>query len=248
MHEPTHPSAPLHALQPFSYVDAASGEHLELSESWRAADGTPWFTRRAIGEFLEYAEPRDAIAKIVKRAPYIEDFAGVANLTTPGGLHQVQIFSPIGLHLIVMEAETDKARRIKVAVAHLLEDVRCGRFAPAAGAEAFGPDVTLDELGRHLTPHEYRCVGALVHDLGYTAHRALRFLRIAQGRPGLADKAAALHVSAERLERVLAGRFAPADMARALGHTAALALHVDRLCEAARREFHLAGPQGPALN
>ena len=52
---------------------------IELRESiW--IDGKPYFTRRAIGEFLEYKRPQDQVDYIVRRNPYIKAFSTTVDL------------------------------------------------------------------------------------------------------------------------------------------------------------------------
>lgn len=234
-------------LTTFQYSDPNGGETLSLSESWLDEQGTPHFTRRAIGEFLEYSDPVEAIKQIIDRNPFISEFVkGGVKLTTPGGLQEVVLYSPVGFHLICMKANTDKAERVQVAVAHFLEDFRTGKFSLRRAAAEFPDDVTLEQLGEKLERTEYAFVGALVHDVPYTAHRALRALRILQARPSFADQAVSLGVSAERLERVLGGRFDDLDMARALGHPSAFARAMGQLRRAAASCFNIL-PSTPAL-
>jgi transposase len=97
-------------------------QHIRLKEAlW--IDKTPYFTRRSIGEWLGYVKPRPevAIEKIVRRNPYIRDFAVDTKLvSTDGKLYTFEVYSPIGLQLIVMESRQPKAIQFKVAVAHLV--------------------------------------------------------------------------------------------------------------------------------
>ncbi|MCG8548929.1 MAG: hypothetical protein MI799_00855, partial [Desulfobacterales bacterium] len=70
---------------------------------------TPYFTRRVVGEWLRYQDPKSAIARIIKKNPHIEnpEWATVVRLTTVEGNRPVtrttEIYSPIGLQLIVFE-------------------------------------------------------------------------------------------------------------------------------------------------
>lgn len=92
-------------------------------------NGTPYFTRRAIGEWLRYKHPRKSIDKIIERNPHIEnsEWATTVNLTAVEGDRKVsrtiEIYNPIGLQLIVFESRQPKAIEYKVAVAKLVNDI-----------------------------------------------------------------------------------------------------------------------------
>lgn len=129
-------------LMIFSY------EGIRLKEScW--IDGKPYFTMRAIGEWLEYKNPEKAIFKIIHRNPHIKQFATPVNLTvvdeyTKG--HSVpklgtessqrtreiehEVFDPIGLQLIINKSNQPKAIAFQVAVAHLVYDYITGNLKP----------------------------------------------------------------------------------------------------------------------
>ena len=101
-------------LTPFSY-----GE-ISLSQS-TYLNGVPHATRDAIGEWLEYADPVRAVSKVLERNPYIDEHSTVVNLTTVDGKNRdVKVYHPIGFLLIVMESDTEKARRMKEAVARFV--------------------------------------------------------------------------------------------------------------------------------
>lgn len=239
-----------HDLSAFTYNDTRTGEILELSESWRDEHGTPWFTRRAIGEFLEYADPQKSIDNILERHPYINEYSVPLRLPgRDGKMYEHKVISPIGFHLIVMESETEKAKQAKIAVAHFIEDFRTGRFA-LHGLHKLANDImdemTLEQLGHVLEQSEYAFVGALVNDAHHTAYKALRMLRLTLDRPSFADKAAALHVSPERLERVLSGDFNDDDSRRAMGWPVGLHGAFGKIKAAGKKVFGLRGPDdGP---
>ncbi len=114
-------------LMVFSY------EGIRLKEScWIA--GKPYFTRRAIGEFLEYPHPNKSMDKIIQRNPYIKQFATTVNLTVVEGvrevIREVDVFDPIGLQLIIFESHQPKANQYKIAVAHLVYDYASGNLKP----------------------------------------------------------------------------------------------------------------------
>lgn len=81
-------------------------------------DGIPHATRLAIGEWLEYSHPKQAIANIIERNPYIEDYATVLNLRTVDNANrEISVYHPIGFLLIVMESGQPKAQAMKQAIA-----------------------------------------------------------------------------------------------------------------------------------
>lgn len=85
-------------------------------------DDTPYFTRRAIGEWLEYPQPQQAIRNIIKRNPHLSDprWSVVVKLTsTDGKQYEHQLFDPIGLQLVVFESRQPRALQYKIAVANL---------------------------------------------------------------------------------------------------------------------------------
>lgn len=101
----------------FQYQDLRLKEACWLS-------GKPYYTRKAIGEFLEYPQPNQAIRKIIERNLYIQQWATVVRLTTVEGgrevTREVEVYDPIGLQLICFESRQPKAQAYKVAVAHLV--------------------------------------------------------------------------------------------------------------------------------
>lgn len=97
-------------------------------------DGIPYFTRRAIGEWLEYRRPRKSVGAIIERNPHIEnpEWTTVLKLGTVEGERQVgrqvHIYNPIGLQLIVFESRQPKAIEYKIAVAKLVNDIMTGAY------------------------------------------------------------------------------------------------------------------------
>ncbi|MBF0622896.1 MAG: hypothetical protein HQL54_13325 [Magnetococcales bacterium] len=101
-------------LSPFSWGEISLSQVINQS-------GVPHVTRRAIGEWLGYSEPKHAISKILKRNPYIESYAVVVNLTTTDGKnYDTRVYHPIGFMLIVMESGQPKAKEFKEAVANFV--------------------------------------------------------------------------------------------------------------------------------
>ena len=95
--------------------------------------GAPYFTRRAIGEFLEYPHPQKAIDNIVSRNPHISDLRWAVTLklrATDGKEYMSEVYDPIGLQLIIFESRQPKALLYKVAVAHLVYAYMQGKVKP----------------------------------------------------------------------------------------------------------------------
>lgn len=101
-------------LTPFVYGDIALSE-VEF------IDGIPHTTRRAIGEWLEYADPQNAIDVILKRNPHLSAYSVPVKLTgTDGKNYDGFVYHPIGFLLIVMESGQPKAHAMKAAVAEFV--------------------------------------------------------------------------------------------------------------------------------
>lgn len=101
-------------LTPFAHGDIALSE-VEF------IDGIPHVTRRAIGEWLEYADPQNAIDVILKRNPHLQTYSVPVKLTgTDGKKYDGFLYHPIGFLLIVMESGQPKAHAMKAAVAEFV--------------------------------------------------------------------------------------------------------------------------------
>lgn len=117
-------------------------EGIRLREScW--IEGKPYFTPRAIGEWLEYKFPREAINKLIKRNPHILTFSSEVNLTSElntgkGTKYEreadARVFDPIGFQLIINKSNQPKAIAFQVAVAHLAYDYATGNLKPFKGS------------------------------------------------------------------------------------------------------------------
>jgi len=109
-------------------------------------DGIPHFTREAIGEWLGYRDPQRAVAKIIKRNPYINNFSTVVKLTTVQSTGkgekyeremEIRVYNPIGFQLIVFESHQPKAKAYKINVANLTLAYVQGRLTPPQGPLTF---------------------------------------------------------------------------------------------------------------
>jgi len=111
------------ALSPFRFEDVTLIESVEI-------EGTPHFTRKAIGAALGYADPQNAIDVIVHRNPFIHEFSQSIPVKLTGMVksYETQVFSPIGLYCITFKANTENAGRFQVWAAHLIEAYRTGRL------------------------------------------------------------------------------------------------------------------------
>lgn len=125
---------------PFSFQGVALRESCWI-------DGVPYFTYRAIGEFLGYNDPYRQVLRLVKRNPYILNFRTVVNLTTVEGgrtvlklgtveggrnvTRKLDVFDPIGLQCIFFESHQPKAIQYKIAVANLVWAMVNGKLKPS---------------------------------------------------------------------------------------------------------------------
>lgn len=167
---------------PFKYQGIA------LKEScW--IDGVPFFTRRTIGEFLEYKHPRWAINNIINRNPHIDDprWSTVLSLSTVEGDREVtrsaKIYNPIGLQLIIFESRQKKAIQYKIAVANLVWALMNGQLKPSKWSQK---DDLVSAARQILSlPHGLKR-GALVRDLaerdGVSIQTAYRRVKRATGQ------------------------------------------------------------------
>lgn len=129
-------------------------ENIKLKEAcW--INGDPYFTRRAIGEWLEYADPKEAIEQTIRRNPHIQDsrWSTTVKLTAFDGKgYETEVYSPIGFQLIVFESSQPKAKIYKVAVAHLVVAyTQCRLNTPAEELKA-----TIANINRRLQALEAR--------------------------------------------------------------------------------------------
>lgn len=84
-------------------------------------DGVPHATRRAIGQWLEYADAQKAIDNILARNPHLENHSVPLSLRgTDGKNYGTSVYHPIGFLLIVMESGQPQAHAMKAAVAEFV--------------------------------------------------------------------------------------------------------------------------------
>ncbi|MDH5184878.1 MAG: hypothetical protein OEX12_13430 [Gammaproteobacteria bacterium] len=101
-------------IQSFSWGDIALSQVVYV-------DGIPHITKQAIGEWLEYADPRVGVNTILKRNNHIDHYSVGVNLTsTDGKNYDTKVYHPIGFLLIVMESGQPRAQAMKVAVAEFV--------------------------------------------------------------------------------------------------------------------------------
>lgn len=102
------------ALVPFIHNE------IQLKEACWIGD-EPYFTRRAVGEWLGYRNPQKKIDEIIRKNPHIKQFSVTPRLgATDGKEYETEVYNPIGLQLIVFESHQPKAKAFKIAVAHLV--------------------------------------------------------------------------------------------------------------------------------
>lgn len=116
------------AFMPFVF------EGMALKEScWM--NGKPYFTYRAIGEFLEYEHPDRSIHNLVKRNPHILTFRTFIKLMSVEGsrnvTREVEVVDPIGLQLVINKSNQPKAIAFQVAAAHLVYAFMAGELKPS---------------------------------------------------------------------------------------------------------------------
>lgn len=93
---------------------------IELSQTV-LIDNIPHVTRAAVGEWLEYTYPQNAIDIVLRRNPHVENYSVPVNLTgTDGKKYDTRVYHPIGFLLLVMESGQPKAKAMKVAVAEFV--------------------------------------------------------------------------------------------------------------------------------
>ena len=87
--------------------------------------GNFWATREQIGRLLEYAEPRDAIAKIHHRNhERLDKFSGVVKLSTPSGMQETTVYSFKGLLEICRYSNQPKADAVMDWLFEVADEIR----------------------------------------------------------------------------------------------------------------------------
>jgi hypothetical protein len=98
-------------------------------------DGVPYFTYRAIGEFLGYKEAYNQVRRLIARNPYVLQFQTTVNLTVVEGTKNVtrnmEVVHPIGMQCIFFESHQPKSIEYKIAVASLLFEIARGTLKPS---------------------------------------------------------------------------------------------------------------------
>ncbi len=113
-------------LVPFEYQEIQLSESVEIN-------GKPYFTRKAIGEWLGYADSQKAIDNILERNQHISEFSVTVKLrATDNKRYDTKVYDPIGFQLIVMESRQPRAVQYKVAVAHLVQAYAAGQLGHAS--------------------------------------------------------------------------------------------------------------------
>jgi|GEM_PF-5952842 len=125
----------MNAIIPFKYQDVTLKEACWI-------DRKPYFTGKAIGEWLEAKHADRYVHKIVERNQHILQFSRTIKVVITEGYSkrhwfvnltnqsddsvirnreaEIRVYDPIGLQLIVMESNLPKAIQYKIAVAHLV--------------------------------------------------------------------------------------------------------------------------------
>lgn len=176
----------MNALIPFSFKE------VRLKEScW--IEGKPYFTRRAIGEWLGYRNPVKAISKLVDQNPHIKQFATTLNLRVTDEFKRVysvtksdteqhtrtreietEVYNPIGLQLIINKSNQPKALAYQIAVAHLVVAYMKGELIPVSPIE-----IKLNDLV-NLRPQSRRraeAVRKVASELGLSTRTIYEYLQ-----------------------------------------------------------------------
>jgi len=159
------------SLVPFSYRGG-----VKLQETcW--LEGKPYFSRRAIGMWLGYRDPKDAVAHLLRRHRFISEspHRRVVILSTLEGDRQVtremEVFDPIGLMLIAFKAETPKAIKCQIAAAHLMWAYVNGELKPKRSYPRPDWDHRMEQLAeiagmRSYTPERAAAIRLMAQDMG----------------------------------------------------------------------------------
>ena len=174
-------------LIPFDYKD------VHLTEAcW--INGDPHFTRRAIGEYLEYTQPQSAISRIIERNPHISQFSSVVKLTTEldsrkGQKYERQVehevYNPIGLQLIINKSNQPRALEFQIAVAHLVQAYSKGLLQPPQGPVSDARRIVgleerlkkLEEQALNITLADDRALPITINRGGGRGCKPLKWLR-----------------------------------------------------------------------
>jgi len=153
----------------------------ELAESC-LVDGTPHFTRRAIGEGLGYTHPQKSIDKILERHPEIRRYSVTPKLTaTDGKSYDTEVFSPIGLFWIAMKSQTKRAEKFQEWAANLIEAWRTGRLVNQAAPQNLWPPDGYDIAADHRVAFRKRILRELYDTPVGQRHAAIIRLAVAHG-------------------------------------------------------------------
>lgn len=144
-------------IKPLSY----SWGKIALSEAV-LIEGVPYVTKRAIGEWLDYADARDGINKLLERNPHIENYSTAVKLTAVDGKNRdTRVYHPMGFLLIVMESGQPKAIAMKEEIAafvwHQWAQASRGANSPLTGAQLASLGAQLARLMKELPDQTDQC-------------------------------------------------------------------------------------------
>jgi hypothetical protein len=159
-------------------------KNIKIQEScW--IDGKPYFTRLAIGKFLEYSNPQKAIDKIVERNPHIDNSAWSVTVKmtgTDGKLYDTKLHDPIALQLIINKSNQPKAIAFQVAVANLVVAYMSGDLTDFSLDDVHGYFKNLFNFSNMVVsltsiPKRNRMILACAEKNGYTVRQVLNLVR-----------------------------------------------------------------------
>jgi len=88
-------------------------------------DDEIWMTAETIGDGLEYKNPRKSIMNLYyAHKDEIDDFKGVIDSMTPGGIQETTVFSEQGIYLLIMFSNQPKAKGFRSWVANTTKQIR----------------------------------------------------------------------------------------------------------------------------
>ncbi len=147
-------------------------------------NGEPALTSEELGRHLGFKHPVKAISNIYERnREELEPFCSVLNLRTEAGQRNYRVFFEQGIYIVCMLAKTEKAKRFRRQVAHLLKAVREKRVHEMMDSARREGALMMLELSRRVKtygrdPVEHIEDHLKLREAGFNLKKTARFLRI----------------------------------------------------------------------
>ena len=88
-------------------------------------DNDFWLTAEKIGIGLEYKNPRKSVMNLYfSHRDEIEEYKGVIDLMTPGGIQETTVFGELGAYLLIMFSNQPKAKEFRKWVVNVIKEIR----------------------------------------------------------------------------------------------------------------------------